>query len=297
MRIVLVILLTYTITLSWAQDTVEGIVLNTEDSLGLPGVVVFLDSINQTTTDIDGKFKLAVEEMPATLAFSYIGYLERTVTVTSMKDITVFLKPYVLIHYFDSQKIGFYLQSGLINNPIGGRFYLTTPYFFNSRLLKGSFTYQTNLNENRFVNGSGSFDNIIYGQYLSAGLGIDYLDVSLGENYRLINRTIEIDFLSRYSPVDLSAGFSNLRISEDEVIEDYNGMVITVGRYFHEIFKLEASMKFWIYKELFGFRFQLDKSIKRFNFIASYHQLDNYSEVNLGVGYLFRYKFSNPNKY
>lgn len=297
MRQVVFLFLLFTITTSWAQDTIKGIVLNTEDSLGLPGVVVILDSLNQTLTDINGKFALTVEEIPTTLTFAYVGYLQRTVTVQSSTDIKVFLKPYALIHYYDSQKIGFYFQSGLINNPIGGRVYLTTPHFLNSRLLKGSITYQTNLNDNLLVNGSGTFDNIIYSQYLGAGLGVDYLDVSLGESYNLKNKSVEIDFWSRYIPIDLSVGFSNLRISNDEEVEDYNGLVITIGRYFHKIFKLDASTKFWIYKDLFGFQFQLDRSFRRLHFIAGYQQLDNYREANVGVGYLLTYKFSNPNKY
>jgi hypothetical protein len=284
-------------TTSWAQHTIEGVVLSTDDSLGLPGVYVILDSLNETITDETGKFKIEIEEVPSSLIFSYIGYLQRTVTLTSWSDIKVFLKPYVLKHYYDSQKIGFYLQSGLINNPIGGKIYLTTPYFLNSRLLKGSITYQTNLNDNRLLNGTGSFDNIIHNRYLGVGLCVDYLDLSLGDNYNLLNRSIEIDFWSLYSPIDLAVGFSNLRISNDEVVEDNNGLVITVGRYFHKLFKLDASTKFWIYKDLFGFQFQLNRSFRRFNINVGYQQLDKYKEANVGVGYLITYKFSDPNKY
>lgn len=297
MRLVVFLFLTFSVTISLAQNIVEGIVISTEDSLGLPGVGVFLDSTNQTITDINGRFMIDVEEIPSTLTFSAIGYLTRTVSITTLTDIRVFLKPYVLRDYFGSQKFGLYLLSGLINNPIGGKVYLTTPYFLNSRLLKGSITYQTNLNDNRLLNGSGSFDNIIHSRYLGVGLGVDYLDVSLGKSYNLINRSVEIDFWSLYSPIDLSAGFSNLRTSNDEVVEDYNGLVITVGKYFHKIFKLDASTKFWIYKDLFGFQFQLDRSFRRFQIIAGYQQLDNYREVNVGVGYLITYEFSDPNKY
>lgn len=141
-----------TITTSWAQHTIEGVVLDTDDSLGLPGVNVILDSLNQTITDEKGKFLLVVEEIPTSLTFSYVGYLERTVTVPSWSDIEVFLKPYVLRDYFGSQKIGFYVQSGLMNNPIGGKVYLTTPYFLNTRLLRGTINYQTNLNDDQLIN-------------------------------------------------------------------------------------------------------------------------------------------------
>jgi hypothetical protein len=284
-------------TTSWAQQTIKGVVLSTDDSLGLPGVSVILDSLNQTITDEKGRFMIEVEELPSSLIFSYIGYLQRTVSITTLTDIRVFLKPYVLRDYFGSQKFGLYLLSGLINNPIGGKIYLTTPYFLNSRLLKGSMTYQTNLNENRLFNGSGSFDNIIHNRYLGVGLGVDFFNVSLGESYNLINRSVEIDFWSLYSPIDLFVGFSNLRISNDEVVEDYNGLVITVGRYFHKIFKLDVSTKFWIYRDLFGFQFQLDRSFRRIHIIAGYQQLDNYKEANVGVGYLITYKFSDLNKY
>lgn len=297
MRQVIVLFLTFTITTSWAQHTIEGVVMSTDDSLGLPGVNVILDSVNQTLTDINGKFTLTVEEIPTTLTFAYIGYLERTVNVTKSTDISVFLKPYVLRDYFGSQKIGLYLQSGLINNPIGGKVYLTTPYFLNTRLLKGSITYQANLNDNRVVNSSVSLDNILFSRYLVTSLSLEYLEVSLGESYNLINKSVEIDLRSGYCPIDLSVGYSNLKITDDEAFEQYNGVVIKASRYFHKIYKLDASTKFWIYKDLFGFEFQLDRSFNRLHLIANYQQLDMYKEVNFGVGYLITYEFSDPNKY
>lgn len=297
MRQVVFFLLIFTITTSWAQHTIEGVVLGTEDSLGLPGVNVILDSLNQTITDEDGKFLIFVEELPASLTFSYVGYLERTVAIQSWTNIKVFLKPYVLKHYFGSQKIGIYLQSGLINNPIGGKVYLTTPYFLNSRFLKGSIKYQTNLKENRLINGSASLDNILFSRYLGASLNLEYLEVTLGESYTLIRKSFDIDLWSRYCPIDLSVGYSNLKITDDEAIERYNGLVLTAGRYFNKIFKLDATTKFWIYKDLFGFQFQLARYFNRLHFIANYEQLDLYKEVNIGVGYLITYKFSDPNKY
>jgi len=297
MRQVVFLLLIFTITTSWAQTTIEGIVLTTEDSLGLPGVFVFLDSTNQTITDINGSFKFEVGEIPTSLTFSSIGYLERTISITSLTNIRVFLKPYVLRHYFGSQKFGLYLQSGLINNPIGGVVYLTTPYFLNTRLIKGSINYQTNLNNNRLVNGSVSLDNILFSRYLVASLSLEYIEVSLGESYALINKSVEIDIRSGYCPIDLSVGYSNLKITDDEEVEQYNGLVLTASRYFNKIYKLDASTKFWIYKDLFGFQFQLGRYFKRLHLIANYQQLDMYKEVNIGVGYLITYKFSDPNKY
>lgn len=271
--------------------------LGTEDSLGLPGVNVILDSLNQTITDEKGKFIIEVEKLPSPLTFSYVGYLGRTVIVHSWSDIKVFLKPYTLIDYFGSQKIGFYFQSGLINNPIGGEIYVTTPYFLNSRLLTGSITYQTNLNDNRLVNGFASLDNILYDPYFNAGISIGYLEVDLGESYNLINKSVEIMLRSLYSPIDLSVGYSNLNISEDEVVRSYNGVVITACKYFHKVYKLEALTKFWIYRDHLGFLFQLERSFNRLHLRTSYQQLDAYKEVNLGVGYLITYKFSDPNKY
>jgi hypothetical protein len=106
-----------------------------------------------------------------------------------------------------------------------------------------------------------------------------------------------MDLRSGYCPIDLSLGYSNLKIYDDEAVVQYDGLVVTVGRYFNKIYKLDASAKFWIYKDLFGFQFQLGRYFNRLHLIANYQQLDMYKEVNIGVGYLITYIFSDPNKY
>jgi hypothetical protein len=106
-----------------------------------------------------------------------------------------------------------------------------------------------------------------------------------------------MDLRSGYCPIDLSLGYSNLKITDDEAEKQYNGVVVTGSRYFSKIYKLDASTKFWIYKDLFGFQFQLGRYFNRLHLNANYQQLDMYKEVNIGVGYLITYIFSDPNKY
>ena len=62
-------------SLSYGQSTVSGTVVSKEDGNPLPGVnVVIKNTSNGTTTDVDGKYTLAVGA-DATLVFSFIGFM------------------------------------------------------------------------------------------------------------------------------------------------------------------------------------------------------------------------------
>lgn len=67
---------------SGQQRQINGSVL-TDDGQPLPGANIIVENSNNgTTTDIDGKFKLSVDE-GATLLVSYIGYVDAKIKVTS----------------------------------------------------------------------------------------------------------------------------------------------------------------------------------------------------------------------
>jgi len=297
MKLIKLIFFCFFVHSAWSQHVIRGKVIDPTDSSTIPGVHVIEDSLNQTITDKLGEYSITVNELPTTLIFSAIGMLTRTVNVDTDSALNILLKPDVLTHYFDSQKIGLYLKSGVINNPIGGKFYFTSPYFFNSRLFKSSISYQTNLDDNRVVESSLSLENILFDQYFSLGLSFAYQEVSLGEIYNLANTSVEMDLWHRYSPIDLTIGYSNLQISDAEVVEEYNGLVIKASRYFHNLLRLEASTKIWIYHDLYGFQAQLERSFDQLHLFTNYQQLDSYSEFNIGVGYLITYILSDPNKY
>ncbi len=297
MKFIKLIIFCFFVHSAWSQHVIRGKVIDPTDNNPIPGVDVIEDSLNQTVTDELGQYSITINTLPTTLTFSMIGMLTRTVNVGIDSTLNVFLQPYILIHYFESQKIGLYLTSGITNNPIGGKAYLTSPYFLDSRLFKSSISYQTNLDDNRLVNGSLSLDNILFDQHFSVGLSFAYQEVALGEIYNLTNTSIGIDLWHRYSPFDLTLGYSNLQILNAEVVEDFHGLVLKVSRYFDKILRLEASTNIWIYNNLYGFQAQLERSFNQLHIFANYQQLDSYSEFNIGVGCMVTYILSDPNRY
>ena len=69
---------------SQGQTTLSGTVIDAETGAPVFAANVFEDgTTNGTITDFDGKFSIAVAELPATLKASYLGYEIKITTVTS----------------------------------------------------------------------------------------------------------------------------------------------------------------------------------------------------------------------
>jgi iron complex outermembrane receptor protein len=76
----------------FAQSTVEGTVVDKVSKQPLPGVnVVIQGAANGTQTDFDGKFKLNKVKKGEKIVFSYVGYVNTTVTYDSQTDLSVSL--------------------------------------------------------------------------------------------------------------------------------------------------------------------------------------------------------------
>ncbi len=75
-----------------AQNTVEGVVVDSKTKQPLPGVNVIVKGTQMgTSTDFDGKFKLSKLKNGDVLAISFIGYKNESVTFTGQKSLTVSL--------------------------------------------------------------------------------------------------------------------------------------------------------------------------------------------------------------
>lgn len=70
--------------LAVAQQTVSGTVVDANDGMGIPGVTVVEKGTNNgTITDLDGNYTISTTAADAVLVFSYIGYKQQEVPVTS----------------------------------------------------------------------------------------------------------------------------------------------------------------------------------------------------------------------
>ena len=75
-----------------AQSTVEGVVVDSKTKQPLPGVNVIVQGTQSgTSTDFDGKFKLAKLKKGDKLVFSFIGYKNETIVFENQKTLTVSL--------------------------------------------------------------------------------------------------------------------------------------------------------------------------------------------------------------
>lgn len=93
LSISLVILFNSTI---YAQGlhTVTGKVLGSPDNEPLPGVTIIVQGTGDgTVTDIEGNYKIEIEDPESTLVFSYVGYIAREVPVAKRSALNVSLSP------------------------------------------------------------------------------------------------------------------------------------------------------------------------------------------------------------
>ena len=81
-----------TTTADRADETITGTVTD-EKGEGLPGVSIVVKGTQRgTSTDADGKFRLAVPDTKAVLIFSYVGYEPQEVLVNSQTNFAISLK-------------------------------------------------------------------------------------------------------------------------------------------------------------------------------------------------------------
>lgn len=79
-----------------AQTVLQGEVYEAGTDLPLPGVnIAVKGTLRGTTTDVDGKFTIRIDDQPTVLVFSFLGFKTLEVDVTGMSAIRVDLEPEV----------------------------------------------------------------------------------------------------------------------------------------------------------------------------------------------------------
>jgi TonB-linked SusC/RagA family outer membrane protein len=81
------------LNLSKPRETEVAGIVTDDTGLGLPGVNILIKGTqNGTTSDNEGRYKIAVADPNATLVFSFVGYLSQEVPVGSRSSIDISLK-------------------------------------------------------------------------------------------------------------------------------------------------------------------------------------------------------------
>ena len=277
-----IVLIILTTTTAWCQVTVVGTVIS-DDKSALPGVdVVEKGTENGTNTNAEGKFSIIVTDPNATLVFLFIGFQTQEFQLKGRTEITLTLKPDCNKDFFDAYHIILYASSGLVHNPIGGQLELSSPHT-SIGVVKGSYSYQTNLDVNAFQTGHVEFSHPISNCDFDMDFRWSYRNVSFNKDFQAVANSGEaqlnlrtITFITGYSHLDLK------KVGDESHIS--SGVLIGVGKYLGRPFFGKVSGKVSLYKDNVEYQASLQGGYRWFQYFIRYYKLDTFDELSLGVG-------------
>lgn len=276
--------------MGWSQYRVTGVVISKVDKDSIPGVnIVEKGTRNGTTSDLDGHFSIEVSEPEATLVFSFIGMVTKEYKLEGEKEIIVETKWDCNKDFFDAYQIRIYGLSGVINNPIGGKIGISSPYIFFGGVLKASYSYLTNSEENIFHEGSLEFKHPISTCDFDIDFRASFRDFEFEDELDNNSYSFETDLnLSRISFI---AGYSHLKFNNVNASKKYNssGVLIGVGTSFGRPLYPELVGKITIYEDNIEYQGIIEGGYKGFLIFLKYYKLSSFNELSLGIGYNFNY--------
>jgi hypothetical protein len=269
----------------WSQIQIKGIVVEKSSKEPLPGVtIVEKNTKNGTQSDYDGNFTITVADENAILVFSFIGIQTKEVKIENQTNLKVNLKEECHKDWFDTNKIDFYINSGVINNPLGGGVKIAFPAMNFPRTLSTEISYQTDTNNNRFFNASLNFLHLFYNCDFDLDIKTYYQNLKYDQNIDLKKYSIEtslnfngIQGIIGYSLID----FSNLD-KEKEV--ESSGLIFGLQTWIGQPFLVTISGKTSFYNDLIDYQVELNKRHKNFYGFLRYYQVDDFNELSLGFG-------------
>jgi hypothetical protein len=279
------ILTILTTTTAWCQVTVIGTVITSDDKSALPGVnVVEKGTENGTNTNPDGRFSITVTDPKATLVFSFIGFQTQEFQLKGRTEIKLTLKLDCNKDFFDANHIIVYANSGLAHNPLGGQIEMSSPYT-SIGVIKGSYSYQTNLDVNEFQTGQVELSHPISTCEFDMDFRWSYRNVSFKKDFQSIANSGEAQLNLRN--INLIAGYSHLdmtKISENDT-KGSSGILLGLGKeiFFRPIYGT-LSAKAAIYHMNVEYEAEFESGYRWFQYFIRYYKLDRFGELCLGVG-------------
>jgi len=279
-----------TTTTAWCQVTITGTVITSDDKSALPGVnVVEKGTENGTNTTADGKFSITVTDPNATLVFSFIGFQTQEFQLKGRTEIKLTLELDCNKDFFDAYHIILYANSGLVHNPIGGQIEMSSPYTYIG-VIKGSYSYQTNLDKNEFQTGQVELSHPISNCDFDMDFRWSYRNVSFNNDFQSVANSGEAQLNLRN--INLTAGYSHLdmtKIAENKT-KTSSGILLGLGKglFFRPIYGI-LSAKVAIYNGNVEYQGEFKGGHRWFQFFVRYYKLDSFDELSLGVGAQFSY--------
>lgn len=281
---------------SHAQFLIRGKIVDEFDKQGVPGAIIKeLGTENGTVADIDGNFELSVSNSNAFLEVSFVAYTTKKVSIKSEDFLTITLKSFWNKDFFDSQSIGVYALSGVLNNPIGGQIDFAFPTFSKGTLITG-FSLQSDLRDNIFFTGKAEYKHFIFNCDFDLDLNfyhgrINYTDFSSAIS------SLETNF--NYGNLRLIGGFSRLNLDENGSMagQTFSAPVVGLGTWINTP-KVQTLVTGKV--ALFKNRPEINTRdifiTKYADLFLNYYDLGTFSEFTIGIGKQFGYRLKSQKK-
>lgn len=280
------------------QFQVTGTVIGSDDTLPLPSVTIIeLGTENTVSSDSNGKFKINITNDQAVLEFRFLGYVTRKIPVDGNHEVNTFLKPYALMHFWRRQKIKLYLNSGILETPVGGELSISSPKVFGSLILESSFRYQSNLGERAFSNFRVSLLQVIHTGYFNLDINFNRSFLSLQDEFSYLIKSFEFDiyihgnsrFFWNFKP---TIGFDEINYSQvNDNIEDRISRGITVGyRKGISSLDLELYPKVTFFKDLTRYSLKVNRYFGQTELYLQFQKTGHFTELNVGIGWKLTYQ-------
>jgi hypothetical protein len=288
--------------MSFGQITIMGNILNEEDSTGLAGTsIIEFGTSNGVMTDLNGDYKIIVSDTATFLEFAFIGFVPRKVPINGQTVINTSLKPEIIYEAFD-QKIGLFLQSGLVNTPYGASFYYSTPVV--GPLSVGfQFAFMTDFNLSQRFDASLSLSGYRFmlgpGVWLYGFVDFNYRKLIIQNSISMVSYSIEN--YARIYDQNLILGLGKIKYSPENSDKNSGyGIIAGYKKDFQKLDYLTLTYKMGFYNETIEYLLQIDVPIKRVKTFVAFNKIDDYQEIMVGIGfktyYYYRYQ-KNANKY
>ncbi len=291
----LIIALSTTISV-WSQTKIDGTVINKEEKLPIPGVNIIIKGTKiGTVTGLDGTFSIEVSAPNDTLVFLSVGMRPKEFPLNGQTEIRVFTKWDCNKDFFDSQHIDVYVNSGVINTPIGGQLEIASPWILGG-VIKGLYSYQTNLSENKYRNGQIELTHYISNCDFDIDFRWGYRNVSFDNSMSYVVNSIELDFNIR--DIKLIVGYTHLDFNKIESTNNGkpSGILLGFGTYFNMPLYPSVEAKISFYKDKIEYQAAIEGRHKRFQCFMKLYKLDSFNELSVGVGTWIGYRLKSQRK-
>lgn len=284
MKKISAILLVFLPLLSWSQFKVSGTVILKYDKSGIPAEILEKGTKNGTTAKINGDFELTVKDENATLIVSFIGFQTKEVKVNGKPSLVIEIKEDCNIDWFDYNIIGFKLLSGLNNTPIGGE----SNFSFVVKglpLIKTLLSYQTNLENNKFLNANIGLNHLFVSCDFNADINLNYKNLKYNQSLDLSTTNLSTNLnLHKFGVIAGIGSFSN----RNNGLTSY-GPTLGFRTWASRPLWLNTMIKSTINKQFIETNIEIERPFRLFNTFVRFYSIKEFNELTIGIGKDFSY--------